>query len=234
MRRLTSLVLTAAALTIVAALPTRAAAGEPRTVLHYGDSLTVGTAAYLWSFLPGWSITESGSVGRHAGEGSIAVRSFSSSLPRVLVISLGTNDDPRAVTLFASDVRRVEEAAGRERCVVWANVARPPYNGVSYDGFNRVLRHAAATYANFRVFDWQALSRTHPEWFGTDGVHPSAEGYRARAAALATLVKSCSARRHEVIRGRLPMREGRNVKAHHTARDRHRPTRQRPSAKEES
>lgn len=190
MGRLTLLVLTAAALTVVVA-PTRAGAVEPRTVLHYGDSLTVGTGAYLSSFLPGWSITESGRVGRHAGEGADAVRSLRASLPEVLVISLGTNDDPRAVSGFAADVRRIEEAAGRERCVVWATVARPPFNGVSYDGYNSVLRRAAATYANFRVFDWQALSRTHPEWFRSDGVHPSAEGYRTRAAALAKLVKSC-------------------------------------------
>jgi lysophospholipase L1-like esterase len=185
------LTLTAGVLLLSVTLPSRAGAAGPRTVLHYGDSLTVGTGAYLSSFLPGWSITESGRVGRHAAEGPRAVTSLDSSLPRVLVISLGTNDDPTAVAAFAGVVRRIEAAAGRTRCVIWSTVARPPYNGVAYDGYNRVLKQTAATYANFLIFDWQALSRLHPEWFGSDGVHPSADGYRARAAAIARLVKSC-------------------------------------------
>jgi lysophospholipase L1-like esterase len=190
MGRLTTLTLIAATMAFVVALPSRAVA-SPRTLLNYGDSLTVGTGWYLSSFLPGWSITESGRVGRHTGEGPDAVRSLSSSLPRVLVISLGTNDDPSAVATFATDVRRVEDAAGPDRCVIWATVARPPSNGVSYEGYNRVLKEAARRYENFRLFDWQALARAHPEWFGSDGVHPSARGYRARAAALAGLVRSC-------------------------------------------
>jgi lysophospholipase L1-like esterase len=191
MSRLTALASTAAALSLVIALPSHAASRAPRTVLHYGDSLTVGTGVYLSSFLPGWSITQSASISRHADEGPGALRSLSSSLPRVLVISLGTNDDPGAVAAFAADVRRIATTAGHGRCVIWSTVVRPPYNGVSYEGYNRVLRRTAVSYANFRVFDWQALARSHPRWFGSDGVHPSAEGYRARAAALAKLVRSC-------------------------------------------
>lgn len=181
----------AAAAALVVLLPAQAGPGALRTVLHYGDSLTVGTGIYLPSFLPGWSINESASISRHADEGPAAVRSLSSSLPRVLVISLGANDDPGAVEAFAADVRRIATTAGRGRCVIWSTVVRPPYNGVSYEGYNRVLRRAPMRYANFHVFDWQALARKHPRWFGSDAVHPSLDGYRARAAALAKLVKSC-------------------------------------------
>ena len=191
MVRPTVLALAAATLSLAVAMPAPAAAGAPQTVLHYGDSLTVGTGLYLSSFLPGWSIIESASISRHADEGPGAMSSLSSTLPRVLVISLGANDDPGAVTAFAADVRRVAATAGRGRCVIWSTIVRPPYNGVSYEGYNRVLRRAAITFANFRVFDWQALARAHPGWFGSDGVHPTAAGYRARAAALAQLVKSC-------------------------------------------
>ncbi len=189
--RLTVLALSAATMSLAVVMPAPAAAGAPRTVLHYGDSLTVGTALYLSSYLPGWSIVESASISRHADEGPRAMHSLSSSLPRVLVISLGTNDDPGAVDAFAVDVRRIAATAGRSRCVIWSTIVRPPYNGVSYEAYNRVLRRASSRYANFRVFDWKALAQTHPEWFGSDGVHPTAAGYRARAAALARLVKSC-------------------------------------------
>ena len=189
--RLTVLALAVATMSLAVAMPAPAAAGAPHTLLHYGDSLTVGTGLYLSSFLPGWSIVESASISRHADEGPGAMSSLSSSLPRVLVISLGTNDDPSAVSAFATDVRRVAATAGRGRCVIWSTIVRPPYNGVSYEAYNRVLRRASDRYANFRVFDWTTLARTHPEWFGSDGVHPTAAGYRARAAALARLVKSC-------------------------------------------
>jgi lysophospholipase L1-like esterase len=191
MSRLTVPALATAALLLVFALTAGASSGAPRTVLHYGDSLTVGTGVYLPSFLPGWSITESASISRHADEGPGAVRSLSSSLPRVLVFSLGANDDPGAVGAFAADVRRIATTAGHSRCVIWSTVVRPPYNGVSYEGYNRVLRRAAGRYANFRVFDWQALAKTHPQWFGSDGVHPTAAGYRVRAAVLARLVRAC-------------------------------------------
>ncbi len=189
--RLTVLALTAATMLLAVAMQAPAAAGAPRTVLNYGDSLTVGTGLYLSSFLPGWSITESANISRHADEGPGALKSLSASLPRVLVISLGTNDDPGEVGAFAADVRRIAATAGRGRCVIWSTIVRPPYNGVSYEGYNRVLRRASARYANFRVFDWKALAQAHPGWFSSDGVHPTAAGYRARAAALARLIKSC-------------------------------------------
>ncbi len=44
---------------------------------------------------------------------------------------------------------------------------------------------------DLHVFDWQALARSNPQWFGPDGVHPNADGYRKRAAELARLVRSC-------------------------------------------
>jgi lysophospholipase L1-like esterase len=161
------------------------------TVLHYGDSLAVGTGLFLPGYLRGWTIHQRTSVSVHTYEGSRALAS--TALPHVVVISLGTNDDPGAVTAFARYVREVVRAAGPSRCVIWSTVVRPPYNGVSYDGYNNVLRRDARIYESFHVFDWQALARANPRWFGPDGVHPTMTGYRARAAALAKLIKACPA-----------------------------------------
>ncbi len=190
MRRFLALAVVAAT---VAAMPLsgNASSGAPRSVLQYGDSLAVGTGIYLSSFLRGWSISQSTSISRHADEGPGAIRSLGPALPRVLVISLGTNDDPGAVSPFADDVREIVKLAGSGRCVIWSSIVRPPYNGVSYARYNEVLQRAAWRYPNFRVFDWAALARTHPSWFGSDGVHPTAAGYRVRAAAVAKLVRSC-------------------------------------------
>ena len=178
------------------AYPARAAqdAGA-RSVLHYGDSLAVGTGIFLPAYLRGWSLRQSTNVSLHAFDGSQALAAERSTLPRVIVVSLGTNDDPGAVGAFGRSVRDVIRTAGPTRCVIWSTVVRPPYNGVSYDGYNRVLRRDARAYATFHIFDWQAMARANPQWFGSDGVHPTATGYRARAAALAKLIKACPASR---------------------------------------
>ena len=159
-------------------------------MLSYGDSLAVGTDLYLDTFLPGWSVRSSTAISRHAAETPGALRSLGSSLPRVLVVSVGTNDDPGAVSEFRGIVAQAVALAGPSRCIVWSTIVRPPYNGISYEGYNRVLRAAAGRYANLRVLDWAAMARAHPGWFGRDGVHPTATGYRARAAATAKLVRA--------------------------------------------
>jgi hypothetical protein len=189
--RIPTALLLAALVVLAGGLPASAGSGGARNVLEYGDSLAIGTALDLPAYLPGWSLRESTSISRHASDGPPAIRAWGGSLPRVIAVSLGTNDDPSAVSRFSGYVRQIVRSAGPGRCVIWATVVRPPYNGVSYDGYNAVLRRAARTYSNFRLLDWQAHARANPSWFGPDGVHPSASGYRARAAALARLIKSC-------------------------------------------
>jgi lysophospholipase L1-like esterase len=111
----------------------------------------------------------------------------------VIVVSAGTNDDPGRVSGFARVVRDTLAVAGPKRCVVWSTIVRPPYAGVSYDGYNRALAAIARNRANLRVLDWVAMAHAHPSWFGSDGVHPTATGYRVRAAAIARLVRGCAA-----------------------------------------
>jgi lysophospholipase L1-like esterase len=167
------------------------AAGN-RTVLSYGDSLSVGTDLFLDGLLRGWSVRSEAVISRHASDVPSALRAFGSSLPSVIVVSAGTNDDPGRVSGFARVVRETLAVAGPRRCVVWATIVRPPYRGVSYDGYNRALASIARTHPTLRVLDWAAMARAHPSWFGRDGVHPTMTGYRARAAATAHLVRGCA------------------------------------------
>jgi hypothetical protein len=184
------LVAAAGAATAVLAAPGRSTA---RTLYVEGDSLSVGTGWYLPAFLHGWAMTASSAVSRHAPEGVAAVeeRAREGVLERVVVLDLGTNDDPSAVSSFRSGVLGVLKSAGPSRCVIWSTINRPPYGGVSYDGYNTVLRTLDKRYKNLHVFDWARLARAHPEWFGSDGVHPTNAGYRARASGLAWIVKRC-------------------------------------------
>ena len=91
-------------------------------------------------------------------------------------------------------MREILAIAGPARCVVWANIDRPPAAGTSYDGLNRVLSAGAATHRNLVVVDWRALVRSHPAWLRGDGVHATTAGYRGRAAAIAAAVKECTTR----------------------------------------
>jgi lysophospholipase L1-like esterase len=174
-----------------------AAASPERSASHTlyvdGDSLAVGTGWYLSGYLRGWTLRGTVAVSRHASQGALSVeeRAREGLLERVVLVDLGTNDDPGAVSRFAGYVREVVRAAGPSRCVIWSTINRPPYEGIPYSGYNAALKALDARYRSLHVFDWAGLAAAHPEWFGSDGVHPSTAGYRARASGLAWIVKHC-------------------------------------------
>ena len=176
------------------AVPCASVAGTStaRSLYVDGDSIAYGTDLFLPRYLHGWTIRSAVDVSRHTYQGVASIEALrqEGALPYVIVVNLGTNDDPRAVSQFRSYVQRVVQAAGPERCVIWATIVRPPYAGVSYGDLNGVLMRAAARSQSFHVFDWRSLARGHPAWFGSDGVHPSIQGYRVRAARLATFIRA--------------------------------------------
>jgi len=184
------------ALTLGAAVVVLAAAAAPahaaeRSLLVVGDSLAEGTRPYIPKELPGWRVRQSTKVSRHASEGDDVMRRYGDRLPRVIHASLGTNDDPGDVDGFRAAIGAVMKLAGADRCVVWANIVRPPYAGTSYRGYNRALADEDARRDNLLVLNWKRMVRRHPGWLADDGVHVSADGYAARARATARLVRRC-------------------------------------------
>ncbi len=182
-----ALALVAAALALA---PSGAAAAE-RSLLVNGDSLAEGTRPYIPGELPDWRVRQSTKVSRHASEGADVMRRYGRSLARVIHVSLGTNDDPGQPDAFRAAVTEVMEVAGEGRCVVWANIVRPPYRRVSYRAYNRVLAEEDEARDNLMVLNWVRMVRRHPRWLAADGVHVSAAGYAARAEAAARLVRRC-------------------------------------------
>jgi lysophospholipase L1-like esterase len=167
-----------------------AAAPAPRTVLDLGDSLSVGTDPYLRMQLRDYRIDRLYDVGLHAHDAASIVTRSRRSLPSVLVVSAGTNDDPRLVSTFWRSVAGIVQVAGSDRCVVWPTIARPPAVGASYEGMNRALAQLAARNSNLVLVDWRRMVQRHPGWLARDGVHVSVAGYRARAAAIAAAVRT--------------------------------------------
>jgi lysophospholipase L1-like esterase len=181
-------------LLLTAATPSaspEADAARTRNLLVNGDSLAVGTAPYIPRALRRWRVTQSTAISRHAFEGASVMRAYGRRLPRVIHVSLGTNDDPRNLSGFRAAIREVMAVAGPRRCVVWANVVRPPVAGASYAGYNRVLAQESRPRKNLRVVDWARMVRENPHWLAGDGVHVSATGYQYRARRVARSVRRC-------------------------------------------
>jgi lysophospholipase L1-like esterase len=194
--RIAAATLFASALGVICALAapgSQAHSAASRTVLDLGDSLSVGTDPYLRPRLRAFRIQRHYDIGLHAYDAATIVAGMEQSLPTVLVVSAGTNDDPRIVSTFERAIATILATAGRTRCVVWPTIARPPAVGKSYDGLNRALVRAAARRPNLVLVGWAWRVRLHPRWLAADGVHVSAEGYRARASAIAEAVtKRCA------------------------------------------
>lgn len=160
-----------------------------------GDSLAVGTKPYLVRALRGWRVGHSVSISKHAPEGASELgRRGARGLPPVVVASLGTNDDPGAVSSFDHSVRVALRAVGKRGCVVWPNIVRPPVGGRTYAGYNSILRRLAAKRRNLVVFNWSRMAGRNRQWFGDDGVHPTGVGYSARARGIANAVRECRRR----------------------------------------
>ena len=170
--------------------PGTGAATSPGHLLVVGDSLAKATEGPLARLLPGWQIETSAYESRHTDDGVAEITSRSN-LPDVIFVSLGTNDHPSATTSFGGKVERVLDAAGPSRCVLWANIARPPYAGVSYAGYNRVLERLSYSRPNLTVVDWAGITRAQAGLLGSDGVHATPEGYAVRAQAIASAIASC-------------------------------------------
>ena len=136
-----------------------------KRVYVVGDSLGVGTAPYLQNHLSRWRTIQTHAISRHAPDGVEILRVRKAVGKRygpVIVMQLGTNDDPRNVSSFHASVKSVLAVAGRKRCVVWANVVRPKVAGATYDGYNAVFAEFASKRANLRVLDWVSLVRGNP------------------------------------------------------------------------
>jgi len=166
-----------------------AASATRGTVTLVGDSLNVGVERYLPDALPGWTIVADDMVGRSTPQGIAELEAGRPKLSSHVVVSLGTNDPPAAVSAFRDDVARVLALVGPNRCVVWATIYR---DGAPGNAFNAVLRDAAEANQRVRLVEWAEMAQEHPEWLAGDGLHGNETGYRERARAVADATRGCA------------------------------------------
>ncbi len=172
-----------------AAAPAAASNGG---VLVVGDSLEVGTSPYLKGLLRGIPLTVDARTSRPSSTGVQILGSRLQPGDRVVVFDLGTNDDPAQPQALASDLDAVRSLVG-DRCIVVATLNRPPYNGVSIDGLNQVVRSFATGSQPAELVDWHAAVLSDPGLTGPDGVHATPSGYARRAQLVAEGILNCFA-----------------------------------------
>jgi len=166
-----------------------------------GDSLAVGMAGSLRAALPGWDVPVDGRIGRPLSEGMQILGA--TRLPpgargerAILAFSLFTNDAPTNVDALEAAVRGSVARLGAHGCAIWATIARPPLDGVSYDSANqRLVALAGAPHLAGRllVVSWKQQYDRHPAFAAPDGVHATPQGYAARAQMYAAAARSCAA-----------------------------------------
>jgi hypothetical protein len=168
--------------------------GAGGTLVLVGDSLAVGVRSLLPAALPGWKVQVLARVGRPLAEGMSVVSGVDLSAadpPMVLAISLFTNDDPTHTSALETAVRRTLALVGSRGCAIWATIARPPVNGVSYRAANALLARLATDNARLRLVPWAERVAATPQLLGADGVHATPAGYQLRAQLYAQAAQAC-------------------------------------------
>jgi len=136
-------------------------------VFAVGDSVMLGSAKKLKSY----GVTVDASKNRQVIEVLQIFNYYKSvnELADIVVIHLGTN----GITKAATFERILKPLADTKRVVILT--MRVP--GRASEKLNNVvINNLPATHSNVTILDWYTLSKPHPEWFNSDGIHPNAVG----------------------------------------------------------
>lgn len=160
-----------------------------------GDSLTVGADRFgsIRSVFEDQGcevLAVDAREGRPTSEGATVVESWAASgtMPRILVVALGTNDC--SAETFRRHVARIMAAAGPDRPVVWVNTWRAGCDV----GINRVINNTQLGYSqrpddgNLWIVDFHGWVSLNQGVLSRDRVHLTADGYRQHARRIVDAV----------------------------------------------
>lgn len=100
------------------------------------------------------------------------VRKLGKKIGPTAVVLVGYNDDPHVYKRGIGKVLRAMHSRGVKQ-VLWLTL-RPVYK--QYRVTNEVIRGAARKFDWMTVVNWGGYSWKHPSWFGSDGIHFTANG----------------------------------------------------------
>ena len=188
--------------------------GSAKTVVCFGDSLTkIGFGDVLGEEVPATVINAGVSGETTAAALKRLERDVLDRHPDVVTVLFGTNDmvmdkpEPKvAVAAFTANlttiIQRIRAAGGRPVLCTVPPIDPTPYftrhPKANYDkvgGLEKVVanyRAAAMSVADAEhvpLVDLNSVLADHPEWRSADGVHPSPQGRRMIAQAIAPVVR---------------------------------------------
>lgn len=180
----TRLVVAAASVALLAGLTAPAAIATPATPSSVvptgryalGDSVMLGARSGLVA--RGFQVNATESRQFSAAVSIVKAKVVNRTLPRNLVVALGTNGYIRL-----SDCTAIVSAAGTARRVFLVTNRVPR---VWQNQNNATLRSCDKAFTSSRVvlIDWYAYSRGHSSWFYSDGIHLKPAGRSAYATLL--------------------------------------------------
>ena len=94
------------------------------------------------------------------------LRSLADDVPGGVLLHLGANGGATP-----QDLAAIMEVLGTERTVVWTTIQIPddPERYTFEQDTNAAIAGLAESYPNVRVFSWNSMSPTNPDWLNADG-----------------------------------------------------------------
>ena len=185
-----------AAVTIgLVAAAARPADGTSRTLQHvtlFGDSVAeavVDNPGAKQLVASGVDMSFQVAVCRRVGQDSCPVngvrppnvidlaKRLGSSMGPTVIVAVGYNDFAQSYAQNIEDALAVFKQAGVKR-VLWLTLRAAQHQ---YLGMNDNIVAAAAHHPELVVVDWNLYSRSHPDWFQSDGLHLAGPGPQAMA-----------------------------------------------------
>jgi peptidoglycan/LPS O-acetylase OafA/YrhL len=142
-------------------------------ILGIGDSVMQGARSSLEAAIPGMAVDAARS--RQFYEGIDVVQQYKSllSLPRIVVIGLGTNG---RITDQLFDQMMNTIGPGHQ---VYFLTTRVPRSWETED--NAAIHNGVKRWPNAHALEWRAYSGCHDDWFVNDGFHLRTQGQQAYA-----------------------------------------------------
>ena len=131
-------------------------------VLAFGDYVLVSAKSCLKKI--GYAVDAQ--TDRRITDAAVDLRARASDLPGGVLVHLGANGGAEP-----QDLAAIMDAIGPDRAVVWATIQIPddPERYTFEKDTNAAIAGLAEAYPNVRVFSWNAMSPTNPDWLNADG-----------------------------------------------------------------
>ncbi|MFM1966221.1 MAG: hypothetical protein RL134_1946 [Actinomycetota bacterium] len=103
---------------------------------------------------------------RRVTDALVDLRAREASIPGGVLLHLGANGGASA-----QDLDAIMQVLGPDRTVVWTTIQIPddPERYTFEQDTNAAIAGLAESYPNVRVFSWNAMSPTNPDWLNADG-----------------------------------------------------------------